>query len=277
MRIKHLAVPVFAGLLIALGTGPAIAQDLEKTVAAAIPTGTFVYAATTFASSPLWDVTGTYTFDYVEGTDSDDSTVVITNSSATGVLTGTRTDTIIATVQGTPLNLTASSKVTGQLTVTHSGATIGVFSSSGTVSGSGVVGTIKGQGVAAIIASNLTVAVVGSQTVSGHIGHHSGTVKVSGTATNSLPAGMTGEWSLTVISTNVDKVEGTGIITLSNRRALTNALSGSYDSAKGTASLKLTGEGDAKGASLLLTTTNGAALDLDTLSGKVLGQTPKYP
>jgi hypothetical protein len=272
MRIRQLAVPAIVGALIAFGAGLAIAQDLDHATVGDIPTGTFVYAAATFSNSPLWDVTGTYHLSGSSNGISDSSTFTIA-SDAAGKITGIQTGVI----NGGTFTLDVASKVSGKLGV-RAGLTGASLKSSGTLSGSDT-GTDKGSSTALIIESNLTVSIDLKETISArHV--PSVTFKVQDEIVD-LPAGMDGDWSLTIISTNVDKVGGTGIITLSNGRALTNALSGSYNSAKGTAKLKLTGEGDAKGASLSVTTTNAGAgalaMKLTGLKGKVLGQKPVYP
>jgi hypothetical protein len=276
MRIRQLAVPAIAGLLIAFGAGPAFAQELDRAVVGDIPTGTFHYAAATFSNSPLWDVTGTYHLSGSSNGVTDSSTFTI-SSDASGKITGTQTGVLSGTYNGSPYTLDVASTVRGKLGV-RAGLTGASLKASGTLSGSDT-GKAKGSSTALIIESNLTVSVDLKETISPR--HVKSVTFSKKDLIADLPAEMDGDWSLTIISTNVNKVGGTGIITLSNGRALTNALSGSYNSAKGTAKLKLKGEGAAKGVSVSLTTTNAgageAAMTLTGLKGKVLGQKPMFP
>jgi hypothetical protein len=65
-------------------------------------------------------------------------------------------------------------------------------------------------------------------------------------------------------------------LTLSNGRALTYQIIGTYNTRGDVAKLKLLGQGDATGSSLS-PTTQGTAMTLTALTGKVLGQTPAVP
>jgi hypothetical protein len=92
-----------------------------------------------------------------------------------------------------------------------------------------------------------------------------------------MPDDVTGDWTLdTDITAAGNKLTGTGTLTLSNGRELSYQITGSYNTRSQIAKLKLVGAGDAIGTSLSLTT-QGTGMELTTLKGKVLGQTPKFP
>jgi hypothetical protein len=267
MRIRQLAVPAIVGLLIAFGAGPALAQEA--------PTGTFHYAAANFTNSPLWDVTGTYHLSGSSNGITDTATFVITNG-VTGKITGSETET----VNDGSITLNVDSTVTGKIGV-RAGITGASLKSSGLVTGT-LTGTAKGKSTAAVVESNLTVEVAVSSTLKLHAGHVKASRKFSAIVSTSLPSGMTGDWTLdTDITASGDKLSGTGMVTLSNGRVLTNSITGTYNTKSDTAKLKLTGEGAAKGTSLSMTTTNAgagaAAMTLTGLKGKILGQKPMFP
>jgi hypothetical protein len=268
MRIRQLAVPAIIGLLVAFGAGPAFAQELDRTVVGDVPTGTFHYAAATFSNSPLWDITGTYESSGSSNGVSGSATFILT-SSAAGAISGSVTEIF----SGATFTLTDVGTVSGKVSELSTNVTICKLKTSGVVTGT-TRGTAKGSGIVTVIKSNLTISVDEKETLALK---HFGSITFHNNKTSDLPGGVTGDWTLTIISTNVDTFEGLGIITLYDGLALTNTLSGSYNSTTGEAKLKLTGEGANKGVSLSLTTTNGAAMDLATLSGKVLGQKPVYP
>jgi hypothetical protein len=93
----------------------------------------------------------------------------------------------------------------------------------------------------------------------------------------SLPAGVTGDWILGIdIAATGNKLSGTGTLTLSNGRVFTNKIGGTYNTKSDVAKLKLLGQGDAVGTSLSLAT-QGTAMALTALTGKVLGRTLKFP
>ncbi len=253
----------FFVLLFALCASSAMAQ---------VPFGHFSY---TFTNAPLWDATGTYaTTNTADGfTDTASSDIIV---AANGALSGVRTDkfddgSITADVDGT-LTGKVSGKgaaVTGKLK--DNGPASGVYD------GVSFTGNAKGSAAVTFDSDALTLITRGSWKISAD--HKSKSFQ--GTETNALPAGVNGDWTLEtdITSTNADKLAGTGTVTLSNDRTFTYTLSGTYKATTETAKLKLIGAtnevGYAVGSSLSLTTT-GTNMVLQTLKGKVLGQSPAF-
>jgi hypothetical protein len=240
--------------LIALGAISAKAQ---------VPSGAFTYV---FTNEPLWDVTGTYSLNGSSNGVTDNATFVITNS-AKGAITGTQTETL----NDGSITLTVHSVLAGKISV-KAGVPVASLKSSGTISGT-LTGTAKGKSTESIVASNLTVEANVSEALS-ILGH---TEKFSTTTSAHLPGGMNGDWQLDTDITNaVDKLSGTGTLTLSNAREFTYTITGTYKPTTGVAKLKLTGEGAALGTSFQLTT-EGTNMDLTAHKGKILGQKPTVP
>jgi hypothetical protein len=236
---------------------PAIAQ---------VPSGAFSYV---FTNTPLWDTTGSYT-------DTNVANTVVTMAqqlSAKGVITGTLTETYYVSSAN---NFDAIGPIAGKASV-KSGVAGGSWTESGTMTGvnGGVAytGTYTGKGTATIDPTALTMLVTGP--IKECINRRCETT--AGSETYTLPAGMTGDWALdTDITAAAKKLSGTGTLTLSNDRAFTYQITGSYNTRSGVAKLKLVGQGDAVGTSLSLTT-HGTNMVLTTLKGKLLGQKPTYP
>ena len=240
--------------LIALGAISAKAQ---------VPSGTFTYV---FTNEPLWDVTGTYALNGSSNGVTDNAIFVITNS-AKGAITGTQTETL----NDGSITVNVHSIVTGKISV-KAGATVASLKSAGTFSGS-LSGTARGKSTETIVESNLTIVANVSESLSAR-GHNK---KFAATTSASLPAGMDGDWQLdTAITNAVNKLSGTGTLTLSNGRDFTYQITGNFNTKTGVAKLKLKGQGDALGTSISMTT-EGTNMDLTVLKGKVLGQKPTGP
>jgi hypothetical protein len=240
--------------LIALGAISASAQ---------VPSGAFSYV---FTNKPLWDVTGTYSLNGSSNGVTDNATFVITNA-AKGTITGTQTETL----NDGSITINVHSAVTGKISV-KAGATVASLKSAGTFSGS-LSGIAKGKSTETVIASNLTISATLSETLSAHAGSR----KFTATTSASLPGGMDGDWQLdTSITNSVDKLSGTGTLTLSNAREFTYTITGSFNTKTEIAKLKLTGAGAALGTSFSMTT-EGTNMDLTALKGKILGQKPTVP
>lgn len=243
-------------LLILLGAVPAIAQ---------VPSGTFSYV---FTNLPLWDVTGSYTDD-VSANGQTDTVIMDLTQSATGKLTGTRTDSIASGAY-------VSTTVAGKVTVKHgvAGATVKM---KGTVTDLGYSGRATGKGTATLDPSALTLEVAGHEKLCVKTPIGKKCENFSADTTYALPAGVTGDWTLdTDITATADKLSGTGTLTLSNGRDFIYRITGRYNTTSEAAKLKLKGQGDALGSSLSVTT-QGTNMDLTALKGKVLGQKPVFP
>jgi hypothetical protein len=244
---------------------------------AAVPSGDFHYVFTN--NAPLWDVTGTYHLSGTSNGATDHATFVISNA-ANGAITGTQTEVLN---DGT-ITVDAYNKVTGKIGV-KAGIPSAKLKSSGTITASDTDGsengTAKGKSTASIVESNLTVEVAFTEAFKLK---HFGSKKFSAVVSTALLGGMTGDWTLdTTITNNVDKVDklgGTGTLTLSNGRTFTYQITGSYSEKSELAKLKLAGARGtaAAGTSLSLITTNAGAgeaeMTLTTLKGKILGQKP---
>jgi hypothetical protein len=230
-----------------------------------VPSGTFTYV---FTNLPLWDTTGSYT-NHISASGKSDTVIMDLTQSATGKITGTRTDSISG---GSHVTMT----ITGKVTV-KGGVTGAKVKMKGTVTADGYTGPATGKGTTTLDSSALTIEIVGSEKlcVNTPIGKKCETFTAD--TTSALPAGLTGDWTLdTNIAADGDKLSGTGTLTLSTGRVLTYQITGSYSTTAEDAKLKLVGETDAIGTSLSLTT-HGTAMDLTALKGKVLGQKPTLP
>jgi hypothetical protein len=233
---------------------------------AQVPTGQFSYA---FTNTALWDLSGIYT----NNTVTNDVVIATFEQEASGVLTGARTETYVSGAD----HAEGTGSITGRVR-TKSGVVGATDSSKGEISGvsGGVsyIGNFTTKGTATLAPSTLTiftsgtirVCVVGGKCVTDTQGY-----------SLPLPEGMTGDWTLDldVVPTG-NKLGGTGTLTLSNGRVFMYQIIGSYNSKSQSSKLRLVGEGDATGTSLSLTT-QGTAMDLTALKGKVLGQTPVFP
>jgi hypothetical protein len=234
---------------------------------AQVPSGTFSYV---FTNTPLWDVTGSYTNSSTINGASNDQTVDITQT-AKGQITGSFNDTIHD--DGAVIDV--GSSIAGKISVKGGVISASLKLEDGTMTGY-YTGTAKGGAILTFDAFTLTITNDYKLTLC----EKSKKTKCntySGSAPFSVPAGVTGDWTLdTDITANGDKLSGTGTLTLSTGRAFTYKITGIYSTKSDAAKLILVGEGDAIGTSLLLTT-QGTTMTLTTLKGKVLGQTPTFP
>jgi hypothetical protein len=88
-----------------------------------------------------------------------------------------------------------------------------------------------------------------------------------------LPPGVDGSWSANLTVIPLNKLSGTGSISLPNGRVLQGLISGSFSTRSGISKIKLTGTGGDKGFSVTFTTTEGEeGLQLETVRGRILGQ-----
>jgi hypothetical protein len=267
---RQLAVAAAIACAVAIGATSARAQ---------VTAGTYTYAFTT-SNVPLWDVSGTYAFSGSTNTTkynaSADATFVISNA-ASGKILGTETETITGTFYykgtGYGFDLTVDGTLSGKISA-KKGTEVASLSSSGTISGT-ASGKATGKSVATIEPSTLEVVLAGTDKLSFKYSKKSISVGFPFEVTDSLPAGMTGNWTLqNDITTGGDSPAGTATLTLSNGRAFAYNITGSVrgDVAK----LKLVGTGDAAGTSISMTTT-GSVMDVTVLKGKVLGQKLALP
>jgi hypothetical protein len=99
-----------------------------------------------------------------------------------------------------------------------------------------------------------------------------GTVRDDSNVVN-LPGGIDGSWSADLTIIPLNKLSGTGFVSLPNGRTLQGIISGSFSAGTGISKIKLTGTGSDKGYSVTFTTTAGeAGLQLETVRGRILGQ-----
>jgi hypothetical protein len=88
-----------------------------------------------------------------------------------------------------------------------------------------------------------------------------------------LTGGIDGSWSASLTVIPLNKLSGTGSISLPNGRVLQGIISGSFSARTGISKIKLTGTGSDKGFSVTFTTTQGdEGLQLETVRGRILGQ-----
>jgi hypothetical protein len=252
--MKHFLVLLFVSYAV-----PAIAQ---------MPSGTFNYA---FTNTPLWDTSGIYT-NNSETNGVMDTTVVQIQESATGQITGDRSERDVEGENFADID----GPVAGTISV-KAGVLTASLKSSGDVNGveDGVsfTGHATGKSIETLDTNLLIITTSGVEKVCPTGGK---CVTEAGTETSPLPPTMNGDWTLdTGITAAGDTLTGTGTLTLSNARSLSYQIDGSYSTKTQVAKLKLVGTGDAAGTSLLVTTF-GVAMELTSLKGKVLGQKPTF-
>jgi hypothetical protein len=249
----------FLCLLFVCFAVPAIAQ---------VPSGTFNYA---FTNTPLWDVSGVYTNN--SDTNGVMSTIIVqVQESATGVITGNRSERDVEGGNSADIEESLSGKMS-----VKAGVPTASLKSSGTVTGVenavSFTGHVTGKSAKTIDTNTLTLTTSGTEKVCATGGK---CVTEAGTDTSPLLPGMNGDWMLdTDITATDDKLTGTGTLTLSNARAFSYQITGSYSTKSQMAKLKLVGTGDAAGTSLAVSTF-GSAMELTALKGKVLGEKPTF-
>jgi hypothetical protein len=235
---------------------------------AQVPSGTFNYA---FTNTPLWDASGIYTNN--SDTNGVMSTIIVQiQESATGQITGTRSEHDVDGENSADIDESLSGKFS-----VKAGVPIASLKSSGTVTGVenavSFTGHVTGKSTKTIDADTLTLTTSGTEKVCVTGGK---CVTEFGTDVSPLLTGMNGDWTLdTDITAAGDKLTGTGTLTLSNARAFSYQITGSYSTKTQIAKLKLVGTGDAAGTSLAVSTF-GSAMELTVLKGKVLGEKPTF-
>jgi hypothetical protein len=235
----------------------------------AIPSGHFSWAFGT--ESPLWDLSGTYQLSpTVAGDVSVDFAVTVTQD-ATGKVVGSGTTPVLIDGESVSGNYTVSGKVTTSGTLVLLTATV-------KLSGSGM---LHGEQRPYSLTASYKLAV--DPSTRQVTGSGKGSAKAKGLGGGpvielvdaQLPQGMTGAWQLGAdLTATGKKLAGTGVVTLSNNRALNVTAKGSYAPANGKSSISLAGSGTSKGSSLTVAGT-GDNLQLISAKGKVLGQTVK--
>ena len=226
---------------------------------------------------PVWDISGDYSGDIGFGIDldfsmSEDPSGKFTGGGDFDYNTGYGDLTGNMTASGTVKSSGAVTRVTMKLLLSGSGNIEGndvVFTASATYNSEidSADGELVGSGSGKITAKNLTTGKQKSE--SGSLGKD---------LTMELPASATGDWNLTLnLTTNKTKYTGAATVMTSTGVAANYTATGSYTAKKDTSKITLKGTGLSKGSSLsLLISTVGANLTVDTLSGKVLGQSIKF-
>jgi hypothetical protein len=233
------------------------------------PSGTFGYGPFT----NLWDATGSHTNSSVIDGLSNYQILFVTES-AKGQIGGSFNDSI----ESGYIDIGAT--IAGKISVRRGVVGASLKMEDGTMTGA-FNGIAKGSAVLTFNPSAGTISNVYKLELCelGHCSNFHGNVSIL------LPAGVNGDWTLDTAITNVvDKLGGTGTLTLSTGRFFNYKITGSYNTKSELAKLKLVGVtntvGYAVGSSLSLTTTNAgageAAMTLTALKGKVLGQTLKF-
>jgi len=254
---KQVALVAIVGLLIGFRAVPARAQ---------VPSGNFSYSIT---NSPLWDPSGTYTnSSIVDGANVDQ--IADFTASAKGQINGT----FDLTIDDGTLTFDVGSVIAGKMS--EKGQIVGasVKMEDGTLTGS-FTGTAKGSAVMTFDEATRTITNEYKLTLCAKVERRNECKNFKGGVPFAVPMDVTGDWTLDIAITNVvNKLGGTGTLTLSTGRAFTYGITGSYKPTSEIASLKLLGQGDAVGSSLKITTIHGTNMVLNSLSGKVLGQKP---
>ena len=222
----------------------------------------------TFTAERLWDFTGSY-----ETPGDDDYTTVITHSPFGGVFGNfheNQQDTNQSVIGS------GSGVFTGKVSSGSQGVRMLTkwelhFNGHYTETGHTLHIDFKGKGVITLNGTNLDGTLSGRacQTRNGSTDCKHGAV---GFPEVMLNADMTGAWQLSLDVTTTGKaIAGNATVTLSNGRTLTFAVSGRKRTSK--CSLRLTGNGDAAGAKLSVTT--DPDFGMKKASGRLLGQTIK--
>jgi hypothetical protein len=226
---------------------------------------------------PVWDISGVYPSGDLGGID----LYFSVSEDPSGKFTGGGDfdyDTGYGDIGG---NITASGTVKNSGTVTRVTMKL-LLSGSGNIDGDDVVFTASatynseidsadseliGSGSAKITVKDLDTGKKKSE--SGSLGKD---------LTMELPASAIGDWNLTLnLTTNKTKYTGTATVVTSTGATADYTATGSYTAKKDTSKITLKGTGLSKGSSLsLLISTVGANLTVDTLSGKVFGQSVKF-
>ena len=224
-----------------------------------------------FNNTPLWDVSGSYT--NIDTSNGNDTLIVKLLQQANGQITGVRSETYVNGAD----SAAGSGPIAGK--TLERGGTVGAsLKESESVTGisGGVAYTANASDKSTATINPSTLAFFFSDTARACVIGGKCVTQTSDT-TVPLPAGMNGEWTLTIDTTAAgSKLSGTGTMTLSNGRELGYQITGSYNAKSQLTKLKLIGEGDAAGTSLSLTT-QGAAMNLVGLKGKVFGQKLSFP
>jgi hypothetical protein len=101
-----------------------------------------------------------------------------------------------------------------------------------------------------------------------------GTFRPSDISTLTLPDNATGDWTLSLALTpNGSKYSGTATITTSTSATADFTVTGTYDSSADTSKIVLEGAG---GKLTLVISTSGATLNVNSATGKILGQKINY-
>jgi len=247
--------------------------------AAAQPTNTVTY---NFTNPPLWDLSGPYQRSGEVSFFTGSSTTVLTQS-VTGAVSGTFADNDTNTLVGQ--GVSESGTVTGNVAGTNGTAQITVqwsWLDDGEYEGKAYTVSDHMSVSGSVSAASPELALTFKAHVcfqSAAFREFNGCTNVHGSWNASLATNMTGHWSLQLTNlTDADNIlSGSAVLTLSNGRALEYSVTGRYhpSSATQSATLTLTGTGDATGTHLNLTTT-GPQLELKTLAGHVLGQKLRF-
>lgn len=242
-------------LLLSLGARDALAQA---------PTGQFTNSMTLL---PLWDFGGTYVM-----TNDWSSVSLALVHHASGRITGMRTE-VFSNAAGIYYEGSASDN--GRVTSTARG--VGFLTSwketvHGLAGGTSFVGTRAAHGKWIVVPDLLAVQNEGTcrTCIAGHCESKTAAYQVS------LPAGMTGNWNLEItLRAQGNKLAGSGLVSLSNGRALNYSLNGRYNPKTQVSTLHWIGTGETQGTAMV-TTFAGPQMILKTLTGSVLGQKLKY-
>ncbi len=226
----------------------------------------------------LYDLSGTYSED-LGGINLNYTLTMEPSGKFTGVGTASAGDFF-----GYDLNLDMDLDFTGAVSVSGNVTRVNMqmkLKGGGTVEGYAVTFSANMKETCEIDTSSqsLVGTVSGKVNVAVPAMHKKASQPVRDTVNTPLPWGMNGSWDLVlnVIPSGKSKYTGSGEVALSNDRTLPFTVTGSYASKSDTSKLTLKGSGSNRGASVsVLGAFESGSVNVQTLAGKILGQTLKY-
>ncbi len=232
-----------------------------------IANGTYIFTAP--GTAPVWDVSGEYT-----GTLSPvDLDFTITQNSD-GTLTGSGTFDL----SGITGNVTITGKVSGSSAKTGVAMAM-VFSGSGIVNAQNIDFAANAKTLFAVDGTTSQLVLSSgsaslTETIIATGKKKSGSGKFTKGDTLNLPGSDTGGWNLTLnVTPNGTALTGTATIQTAPGESATFTATGTYSAKTDSSKITLKGTG---GALSLVVSTSGSTMTVQSIKGKVFGQSVKF-